>query len=214
MHGKQLSGHTNGLKIGILIGAVVLAVLLVCLVVYWWLFAPWVSTFFRSEDCIYKGLKYYHYDAYLQFEDGNAFREVLTSFGATDKGEPVDFYYVDNYVEDNPLYGKMCDTYALDVYLPAEAYWAEKASIQNSAATWQTIDAFACYALPYGSVLSENVIAVAFCDQAQIARYIMITELDTTDGFYQVFLMRTNLEWTVPNETQKQGDGSLVSHSE
>lgn len=196
MCGKRLRACFNCLKWGILICICVLA----CLCLYWWALAPIISRLFVSVDCVYQGLEYYSNNAYLRFEDGEAFHKVLTCFEISEKGKPVDFYYVDNYVEDNPLRGKMCDIYALDVVMSSEAYMSEKSTVKCSAVTWQGRGDFISYALPYDPVSDEKVIVVSFCEKAHIVRYIMITEFDTTDGFDQVFSMHANLDWSISDE--------------
>lgn len=171
----------------------------VCMFLYWWAFSPVVSRLFISEKCIFQGLKYYQNDAYLQFENGKDFQGILSHFHLPGSGKVIDFYYVDNHVEDNPIYGKMCDIYALDISLPIGEYQDEKNSVITQAVTHQSRGDFVSYALPKLPETDDIVIVVSFCDKAQVVRYIMITELDTTEGFDQVFGMHANLNWDIPS---------------
>lgn len=170
---------------------------LLFLFIYWWALAPVVSRLFISEDCVYTGLDLYRSNAYLNFEDGVTFQKMVSGFTGPQKGKAIDFYYVDNHVEDNPIYGKMCDIYSLDFILPVNDYQAEKNMVQSTAETYQSIDDFISYALPYDSTNGEYISVVSFCDDMQLVRYSLITELDTVDGFDHVFGMHANLNWEV-----------------
>ena len=167
-------------------------VVFLCILLYWWILAPVISRLFISESCIYQGYDYYINESYLEFEDGKVFKKMLSRFIGPEKGEVVDFYYINNYIEDNPIYGKMCDVYALDVRLQLKDFEFEKVSVINSAVTHQRRGDFVSYALP---VSNEKVMIISFCDKRNTVRYIMITELDSPNGFYQVLDLHTNLDW-------------------
>lgn len=187
---------------------VALISLFALVLVYWWVFAPIVSMFFRSPDCIVKGIEYYLDGTYLNYENGKDFEKMLSDFHVSDEDRVVDFYYVNNYIEDNPLRGKMCDIYALDVEYPTDKYEQIKKNVSTRAASYAEIGEFMSYALPYEPLSGEIVEVVSFCDKTHVVRYIIITEFDTTDGFDSVFRMHSNLDWgqssfAVPSEEKE-----------
>lgn len=181
------------LKVVLVVGILVVTGLLL----YWWMFAPFVSRLFISRDCIHQGLKYYKDNVYLDFENGGDFQRFLLRFGISEETCAEDFYYVDNWVEDNPIYGKMCDIYALDVKYTAEEYTSIKREISAIAENYEFIGDFISYALPYDSALQDLIFVISFCDKTETIRFSMITEFDTTDDFGRVFRRHANLEWDI-----------------
>lgn len=174
---------------------ITLFAVMICILIYWCILAPSVSRLFISDDCIYRGKEYYCKELYLDFENGKDFKSMLSNYRIDSDSEIVDFYYVDNYIEDNPIYGKMCDIYALDVKFSANYYSAFKEEIELSAATYEYIGDFIAYAMPYNSNLNELLYIISFCDNDNIVRFALITEFDTINGFSSVFDMHTNLRW-------------------
>lgn len=170
-------------------------ILLVIAILYWLILAPTISRFFIPHDCIFHNITYYTDNTFLEFENGKSFREVLLHFDCIDKGEVIDFYYVDNYTEDNPIYGKMCDIYALDVKFARDIYLVEHSKIQKAAETYQSRGDFVSYALPHISDDNNFIIVVSFCDKVNTVRYIMITEAKEVLGFDQIIARHSNLDW-------------------
>ena len=191
MLGKRSKRYSN--KPAVLAFFVLLTI--VCLLLYWCILAPIVSRFWVSEDDIYQGEKYYNSGDYLGFDDGKEFQDMLRDFDVPGKGKVVDFYYLDTHVQDNPIYGKMCDIYAIDVHYPFDEYHLLKDGIKECHASHQARGDFISYALPYDTTFYQKIRVISFCDKANIVRYIMITEFDTTDGFDQVFGLNANLNW-------------------
>ena len=184
------------MKKKLLISLLILVIAVVLFYLYWLVAAPIVSLYFlKSPDCIVRGVDYYLDGTYLNYENGKDFEKLLSDFQVTSENHVIDFYYVDNYIEDNPIHGKMCDIYALDVAYPQDIYEQIKNNVLARAARHQISGEFTSYALPYDPMYGEIVEVVSFCDKAYVVRYIIITEFDTTDGFDGVFRMHTNLDW-------------------
>ena len=166
-----------------------------CVIIYWWILAPIVSQFFRSEDCIYHGTIYYTEHIYLNFEEGITFQNVLSELGVSEQGEIADFYYIDNFVEDNPIHGKMCDIYALDIIYQREKYLEEKKRHTDRNSPTEQIEDYTLFASLDKSRSETFVKGVAFCDETHTIRYIMITDFDTLFLLSNVFLTHSNLSW-------------------
>ena len=199
MHGNNSPDYSK-LRKWIVKFTIALCVLLVCIYLYWLVFAPVVSRLFISRDCIYQGTEYYLNNSYLEFENGKDFQKFMQNLNISTKGIVIDFYYVDNHVEDNPIYGKMCDIYSVELELQPESFQKELSWVEENAVNRERKGDYMLYALPYDPTKDTYVQVIAFCNITYTARYIIITEFDSTDGIGNVFGMHTNLVWSTDPE--------------
>lgn len=192
------------MKKHVIVLALCLLISVVCFFLYWWALAPIVSRFISREHCIYRGLEYYENDAYLEFENGEDFCKMLSTYRTGTDYDVTDFYYVDNYIEDNPLRGKMCDVYALDVKYSNTGFAAAMRKVLDNGTSKLIWSDFELYSIPYNPTLGELVYVIGVCEEVRIIRFIMITEFDDSDDFSGVLSLHANLEWDILE--QKVGD--------
>ena len=159
------------------IGCIVLVVVVIVLLIYWSVFAPIITRFLiNKEYYTYQGSEIYLQGEYLEFEDGDSFSRVIDYFGISDEDCVIDFYYSDLCIEDNPLYGKQCDVYALDIMLSSDDYQSLKNNVMDANVVSCTMYDYTVFAFKEEPTVPGYLVMVAFCDNANVARYIMITE--------------------------------------
>ena len=118
-----------------------------------------------------------HYTSgqYLEFEDGELFRDFTESLDFVDDGEIVDFFHADYWTRDNPFYGKACDYFILDLYFEELEYAQVKEFIENESAyskpTW--CGDYFCY--NWFDADRGIAYAIAYRDESRIIRICMST---------------------------------------
>ena len=176
---------------------ILMAFLVLCayVVIYFLVFAPIVSRFFFSEESIAKGVLYWQEERYLAFDKGRDFRELIERYEVESKGEIVDFYYIDNRVQDNPFYGKVLDIYALDIVTEPSIFYEEKQRMAEKAETSAWMHDYFMYGFFDEAVADDSVVAVAFCDTTNSIRYMLITDIDELEGVDTAIIRNSTLAW-------------------
>lgn len=166
-----------------------------------------------SGEHVY-GIHYYYSDRYLQYDDGQEFQTFLLDYSATEKGRAVEFWHEDFTGYDNLFYGKHYDIYAADFVFTDNEYETLKHRVAEEHTEPLFVERGYCAYAVSNTVDSGKYMCfrvVAFCDEAQIVRYIMLNDWRTSeidDKAVDVILNHRYLDWEVP---ESQGDGSLGS---
>lgn len=86
------------------------------------------------------GAELYESGRYLRFPKGKLFKEHLDSLGFVDDCEVSDFYFINNWPQDNLIYGRACDVYRLDI-LPNDDYSRLKEQLHSTdCEKWESND--------------------------------------------------------------------------
>ena len=130
-----------------------------------------------------EGVDLYTQEEYLNYEYGKEFKNYVSSYDFTQNGEVTYFYYRDNYTHDNPIYGKVCDIFAVDIKLSSDDYAVAKETIITDEYRLDTFPSG--YVLYLPKVMSgENYTPFfALKDTECTVRFILITETEDTDAY-------------------------------
>lgn len=161
---------------------------------FWYAVAPIIQYFI---PCVtYHDMAYYTKGTYTDFEDGDDFRTMLKMHGVAEKGEVVDFWYLDRKWQDNPIHGKVGDYYIIDLQVQPDVFEAELNDVSSIAVAYQSVDDFVTYALPYDKEAFPWVQSICFCRETNTIRYIMMTERESTDSYWFIFF-RLPVAWEI-----------------
>lgn len=139
---------------------------------YWVVIHPILSWVFPIME--HRGVDIYTSGEYLEFEDGALFEKAVNSLDFIDECIITDFYYCDTRMRDNLYYGKMCDTYALDLQVE-DRYQETKESIASVYTDFQYCGDYALYVVT-DAVIGDSLFLIATNDTASAIRCLMITE--------------------------------------
>jgi len=167
-------------------------VFILLFILFWYAVAPIVTRLFLPHDT-YWGITYYTDGTYLNFDDSSYFQNMLKEHHVEEKGKIIDFYYRDNHIEDNPIHGRACDVFVLEIQMGEGIYLAEKQLIENISVFHQQINDYALYSLPLNNETFVKV--VAFCDATTSVRYILITDNENTSAPSHLLPRATHLSW-------------------
>lgn len=158
--------------------------------------------FFLPDTSWCQGLEYYNNQAYLQYSDGNQFKQVLESNGCLDWGQVIDFCYVDNHLHDNPIYGKCGDVYSVDIQMAENIYTDIRADIIDSAKRCADMGVYKLYLTDYDAGEANDYLLYALCESAYIIRCILLTDhqqySEDVLHFTFYFPNRSPLNWHCP----------------
>lgn len=197
-----MQSKSSSLKKIALIAFILILVGVMLCYLYFFFLHPIVSHFFVPswiyQNGIHKGLEYYDNDKYVEFESGEKFERLLSSTNYSSSGEVIDFYHIDNFFKDDPIRGKMCDVFALDIQLNDSVFY----SIQfDDANLCNNMEDFKLYLLSEFTCESTSDIAlIAACEQDRIIRIILITDAEQYEfkSDYGTVLMRqSSLQWSL-----------------
>lgn len=152
---------------------------------------------FRS--IVYQGVDYYKNQSYLEFEHGEDFDNVVSEFEFINKCEIIEFYYFDNKIRDNIIYGKMCDFFVLE-FSPLDDYDSVSKSIEaNTTYCGMRVD-YKFYVASISTDSDSQHIVFALNDKNQILRFIFITDypkdhIRSNSDITSTIFSQTNLEW-------------------
>ena len=184
---KQYSKHYSKSKRVIILGCVIITIG-VLIFLYWYIVDPFVKFIIGVPYYETTDITIYSSNEYLTFSDGKSFENYLVE--VKPEGEIVSFYYKDNYGEDNPVYGRQTDVYALDIKLEETEYESFKVQMIQDSHAKGTIDSYSVY---LDNVIDEdgNQFLFSCNDEKHIVRFIMITEQsDLKDALLQQLLYR------------------------
>jgi len=175
--GKALKNHGYGKKI-FFTAIIIFSVLIITFLrVYLFYYAIHPFFYFPGDDKV--GVYLYTKEEYLNYEYGKEFKKYITSYDFTNKGEIIYFYYRDNYVNDNPVHGKMSDIFAIDIKLNPDDYIIVKETLitdEYYAASLPT-DKFIIYS-PIISSPKNFTTGFAVNDTECIVRLFLVTETE------------------------------------
>lgn len=143
----------------------------------------------------HNGIDLYTNNTYLEYEKGTEFRDTIHGLSFTQACTIVDFSYFDTFWRDNLFYGKMCDTYVLDLQA-SENYLEIKEEVIKLSKHNNEIDRYTLYLLTEPESSSDWVI-VGLNDTKQAVRCMMITEMKSSNiyGFSRILIRQTDLNW-------------------
>lgn len=127
---------------------------------------------------------YYNENRYIEDEYGMNFKTYIQSIEQLKSGTVTAFYYRDNWIQDNPIYGKACDITSVDIQLDDEQY---NELISNNLMDdyekyqFNTSDKFELF-LPKQEIHSNYVIFFALNHEKNIFRAIMISDIDQIEA--------------------------------
>ena len=173
----------------------VILLMLLCLTIYWIIIDPIASFLYIPKDAEFAGTSYYEDGTYLDLECGELFNQILSRYNALDQ-KAVDFYYFDTYFQDNPIYGKSSDLYALEIIVEQDEFIELKDEVSSIAEPYCQIGNHMLYAMiePLGG--GRDVTIVSFCEKTKTIRYILITDYGDTVSFCEVTLLKYSyLNW-------------------
>lgn len=174
---------------------IIVLILLVVYSVYMLVLQPIIAWAFLPPIEL-RGTELYTNGTYLLFEDGKAFRRAIDSMPFIDGCEIKEFYYYNAFLRDNPFYGKVCDTFALDLQTN-ENYMEIKEEVVGLSKHYNQIGNYVLYLLSDPNT-TTNWIIVGMNDSRAIVRCIMMTDMnksDYLDSFHRALIMQTALEW-------------------
>lgn len=119
-----------------------------------------------------------HYTSgkYLEFEDGERFREFTESLDFVDDGEIVGFFHADYWTRDNPFFGKASDHFILDLYFEEAEYAQVKEFLENNSAYGDPVTNIDYMCYKWFEEDSGIAYAIAYRDESQIIRVCMSTD--------------------------------------
>lgn len=143
----------------------------------------------------HRGTELYTNGTYLRFEDGKAFRNAINSMPFIDGCEIKEFYYYNTFLRDNPFYGKMCDTYALDLYA-GDNYGEITEYLISARHTYESYDNYVFHVMNDTNTRGNHVI-IATNEQTCMVRYIMLTDMQPYDypQYFSLLIKQSGLEW-------------------
>lgn len=178
----------------------ILLLLLLIVFLYYCAVEPVLTRYIIPTTCIHEGVAFYHNAQYLEFESGHSFLKVLNETAALESGVVFDFYHVDNHLRDNPLYGKMCDVFAIDIKTEPLAYTDTKSSIIESSEYCCSMDDYELYVLDVHTGVEEEIVLVALCDRMCYLRYILLTDKDPVSinsQYGATLIQQSSLDWKI-----------------
>ena len=174
---------------------IIVLILLVAYSVYMLVLHPIIAWAFLPPIEL-RGTELYTNGTYLLFKDGKAFRNAINSMPFIDGCEIKEFYYYNAFLRDNPFYGKMCDTFVLDLQTNGN-YTEIKEEVIRLSKYYNQIGNYVLYLLSDPNT-TTNWFIVGMNDSSAIVRSIMMTDMNKSyylDSFHRVLIMQTDLEW-------------------
>lgn len=164
-------------------------------------FQPILFRFVIPTTDIHHGLQYFIDLSYTEFESGDLFSNLVRDIKFDTLGQTVDFYHVDNRMRDNPVYGKHCDVFALDVQMNHHGfqnYREEIASQNQNCGSIENFKLFLVYAFDSTEKEQGEVVLIAFNEHSKVVRLILMTDKDTVtlpSVYTTTLIENTSLMW-------------------
>ena len=205
---RKSSATFSGSIARISLWSILFGIVLLCVIVlYYWLLHPVISKHFLKPS-IHTGIEVYENQLFMEFESGSRFVEVAHfAKELMPSGEVVDFYHIDNRIQDNPIHGKMHDLFSLDFQLDQQNYLQVKEVIERDCRKlFYSVDDYEIYASGFKTNRDDDYVFFALCDLNQVVRCILVTDPNypPTDSYnYWFILKQPYLNWY----SNKTGDG-------
>lgn len=177
MYGVRYNRHFSMRNIMFQTGYVLLTVVLI-IFVYFLIVEPIISRFFVATTDIHTGLEYFKNYEYISFESGTEFYNLLQLVDYYSFGDVVDFYHVDNYLRDNPIYGKMCDFFAIDILASTQDYIELAERFCSNDNFCCSMEDYNLFVLDCNCTSNSDVALIAVCEKLCLIRIILITDKD------------------------------------
>jgi len=169
---------------------------LLLVVVFFWLVHPLLTRFIIPPLSVHKKISQYTSGRYKQYEDGEVFSNFTESCSLLEKGEIVAFYHVNHWLQDNPIHGKQCDYFALDVQLSQEEYTSAKtAQHENYGKPYRERD-YEIWKWSNGN--DNNAYFLGFCDKSYTVKLVLVTETNAHDFAGTGFYLNSEIDWLSP----------------
>ena len=156
--------------------------------IYWYAVDPILDFVLGAPHYETTDINVYSSEKYLKFRYGKNFKNYLEE--VKPEGEVVSFYYINHYGQDNPVYGRQLDVYALDMKLEEIEYETFRIQmIQDS----HEKGSFGDYLIYLSDVIDEDGNQFLFLcnDEKYIVRFIMMTDApDLKSTIVQTLFMR------------------------
>ena len=149
--------------------------MVVLFAVFYWDIKGIFEYFFGYRSYICQDLEVYTEDTYLDFDQGEKFKEYLKE-AMCDKGTATLFHYQDNYGADSKKYGKKGDIYILEIKLEEAEYLNYKEEIVRERTIYGEGVYKVCYYNEKKSLQDGLLYLIFFNDEECTVRYLMQTE--------------------------------------
>ena len=157
---------------------------------------PLLTHFIIPPICVHRRVTQYTSGQYKNYEDGEVFADFTESSGLVEQGEIIAFYHVNHWLQDNPIHGKHCDFFALDLQLSQEDYDAAKASRYEKHGTPYKERDYDLWKWSNGD--EENAFFVGFCDESNTVKLALVTEVNARDFNGTGFYLHSEIDWINP----------------
>ncbi len=197
MHGENCKRRSNVHKRTVLFAVTIIAVLLL-VIAYYAVAEPIVSRFLITTTDIHQGLEYFKDHVYTTFEGGSYFYNLLCQINYNSLGEIVDFYHVDNQLRDNPIYGKMCDIFAIDIKSSTQDFTEIKKRLCDDDNFCCSIEDYNLFVLQYAAERDGDVALIAVSDEFCLIRIIFFTDKDPVadnSRYGTTLIQQSSLVW-------------------
>ena len=177
----------------ILLILIVVVASIILLNFFWMVAHPILSWAFPIIE--HRGVDVYTSGAYLKFDQGEAFCEAVSTLDIVEQCTIIDFCYYDTFLRDNLYYGKMCDTYVLDLQA-GENYETIKETVINIGTGSEYEGNFTLYYVG-DSNGGSNQIFVALNDITSVVRCFMVTRREPPyiGEISRLLTRHTSMEW-------------------
>ena len=173
-----------------------------CAFLYFFIFQPIVSHHFVPAKAIHKGVEFWDNNTYTDFESGDEFYNFVLSTEHADIGEIVDFYHIDNHRRDNPIYGKMCDIFAIEIQ--SDASQCNKLINDSKLVSCGPIGDYTLFLWPKYEPENELYHGfIAINDATDTVRFLLLTDTESemfTSDYSRIILRQSSMSWNTGNE--------------
>ena len=172
--------------------------IMLLMVVFFWLVHPLLTRFVIPPLSVHKRVSQYTSGQYKQYEDGEVFANFTESSPLIEKGEIIAFYHVNHWLQDNPIHGKQCDYFALDIQLSQAEYVSEKAlQYDNHGKPYNERD-YEIWKWSNGE--ENNAYFLGFCDESCTVKLVLVTEVNARDFAGTGFYLNSEIDWLSPRD--------------
>ena len=198
---KSQAGSNKKLIILGLMGSLTIVALLLLIVsvivLYYWAVQPIITALSTDTTDIHQGVEYFTSGEYTRYESGKEFEKLLSSTEYFYADCVVDFYHIDSRLRDNPIYGKRCDVFAVDMQLDQTRY--TNFFNRDELVSCGVLFDYEVFVLPDYKPESEKTHGfIAICDKSNMVRIVLLTDYvhEQFSGSYSRILWHnSSLNW-------------------
>ncbi len=163
---------------------------------FFWLVHPLLTRFLIPPLSVHRKVSQYTSGQYKNYEDGEVFAAFTESCELVEKGEIIAFYHVNHWLQDNPIHGKQCDYFALDILLPQAEYSEVKTAQFENAGKPYTEQDYDVWKWSNGE--EENAYFLGFCDESCAVKLVLVTGVYARDFMGTGFYLNSEIDWLSP----------------